>query len=401
MKKASFSDYLYILFKWKKFIIINLIVVISISTIVAFIIPKEYRATATIMIPPDTQSGLGGLTSLLGGKNSLSAMGSRIFGLSSTSEDVLLGILYSRTALVKVIDRFDLINYYEVDDNNYDKVIKAFTGDFAANPNEYGMIDISVINKDPKVAAEIANYFAFLVDSLNIVYSIERAKNNRLFIEKRYLKNIEDLKEAEDSLYKFQKKYGIVAVPEQLEVTVKAAAELESQLAKKEFEAFFLKQQFGEESPQSRLVEQEVNLLRKKVQELKNSKTLSNYSNVLFPFNTMPDIAIKYLRTYRDVQIQQSILEFVLPMYEQSKVEEQKSTPTVMVIDKAVPPQLKYSPKRSVIIIGPSLLMLLFMIPFTFWLERNYKLTEFSNPLVKKFHVFANNIYKFYRMKYQ
>lgn len=401
MKKASFTDYLYILFKWKKFIIINLIAVISISTIVAFIIPKEYRATATIMIPPDTQSGLGGLTSLLGGKTSLSAMGSRIFGLSSTSEDVLLGILYSRTALVKVIDRFDLINYYDVDDENYDKVIKAFSSDFAANPNEYGMIDISVINKNPRVAAEIANYFAFLVDSLNIVYSIERAKNNRLFIEKRYLKNIEDLKEAEDSLYKFQKKYGIVAVPEQLEVTVKAAAELESQLNKKEFEAFFVKQQFGEESPQSRLVEQEVNLLRKKVQELKNSKTLSNFSNVLFPFNTMPDIAIKYLRAYRDVQIQQSILEFVLPMYEQSKVEEQKSTPTVMVIDKAVPPQLKYSPKRSVIILGSSLLMLLFLIPFTFWLERNYKLTEFSNPLVKKFYTFANNVSKFYRMKHQ
>lgn len=400
MKKTSFSDYLYIFYKWKKFILINLSVVILISTIVAFLIPKEYRSTTTIMIPPDTQSGLGGLTSLLGGKTSLSAMGSRIFGLSNTSEDVLLGILNSRNALVKVIDRFDLFNYYDIKEKNYDKVIKEFTADYSANPNEYGMIDISVINKDPKVASEIANYLAFLVDSLNIVYSIDRAKNNRLFIEKRYLKNIEDLKAAEDSLYKFQKKYGIVAVPEQLEVTVKAAAELESQLNRKEFEAFFIKQQFGENSPQSHLAEQEVNLLRKKVQELKNSSTLSNYSNVLFPFNTMPDIAIKYLRTYRDVQIQQSILEFVLPMYEQSKVEEQKSTPTILVIDEAVPPQLKYRPKRSLIILGPSLLMFLFMIPFVLWLERNYKLTEFTNPLVKKYHVIANNIYKFYRMKY-
>lgn len=399
-KKAIFSDYLYILYKWKKFIFINTLIVLCISTLIAFLIPKEFRATATIMIPPDTQSGLGGLTSLLGGKTSLSAMGSRIFGLSSTSEDVLLGILYSRTALVKVIDRFNLMNYYDVDDNNYDKVIKAFMSDFTSGPNEYGMIDISVINKDPKVAAEIANYFTFLVDSLNIVYSIERAKNNRLFIEKRYLKNIDDLKSAEDSLYKFQKKYGIVAVPEQLEVTVKAAAELETQLNRKEIEAFFIKQQFGEESPQYMLVKQELNFLKKKVQELKNSSDLAATSNVLFPFKTMPDIAIQYLRVYRDVQIQQSILEFVLPMYEQSKVEEQKSTPTVMVIDKAVPPQLKYSPKRSVIIIGPTFLILLFLIPIVFWLERYYKLSEFNNPLVKKFHTLANNISKFYRIKF-
>ena len=90
------------------------------------------------------------------------------------------------------------------------------------------MIDFSIVNKDPKVSAEIANYLVTLVDSMNIEFSIQRAKNNRIFIEKRYLQNVADLKKAEDSLYKFQKKYGIVAVPEQLEVTVKAAAEIES-----------------------------------------------------------------------------------------------------------------------------------------------------------------------------
>lgn len=397
--KKSFSDYLYIVFKWKKFIFINLLVVAIVSTTIAFLIPKEYKATATVMIPPDTQSGLGGLTSLLGGKATLSSMGSRIFGLSSTSEDVLLGILHSKTALVKVIDKYNLMEYYNIDDNNYDKAIKSFTDDFLANPNEYGMIDISVINKNPKLAADIANYFTFLVDSLNIVYSTERAKNNRIFIEKRYLKNVEDLKSAEDSLYKFQKKYGIVAVPEQLEVTVKAAAELEAQLTRKEIESFFIKQNVGEESPQYKLTQQELQLLRKRVEELKNSKDLSSYSNVMFPFKIMPDIAIQYLRAYRDVQIQQSILEFVLPMYEQAKVEEQKSTPTVMIIDKAVPPQLKYSPKRSVIIIGPTLLIFLLMIPIVFWLEKTYELSKFNNPLMLKFHNLAHKIHGFYRLK--
>ena len=62
--------------------------------------------------------------------------------------------------------------------------------------------------------------------------------------------------------------------------------------------------------------------------------------------------AIQYLRTYREVEIQQSILEIVMPMYEQAKVEEQKSMPTIMLMDKAIAPQLKYSPKRSVIIFG-------------------------------------------------
>ncbi|MGQ9848016.1 MAG: GNVR domain-containing protein, partial [Bacteroidales bacterium] len=295
---------------------------------------------------------------------------------------------------------YKLKYYYEIDDDNFDKVLKEFKSDFSALPNEYGMIEISIINKDPQLSADIANYMAFLVDSLNIVYSMERAKNNRLFIERRYLKNISDLKNAEDSLYKFQKHFGIVTVPEQLEVTIKAAAEIEAQLSKKEIESYFIKQQYGETSLQYLIAKQEIDLLKQKVKELKSSSELSKVSNVLFPFKTMPDISIKYLRLYRDVQIQQTILEFVLPMYEQALVEEQKSTPTVMVIDKAVPPQLKFSPKRSVIIIGPILLVFIIMIPITFWMEKNFNLSDFQNPLEEKYHKISNFIKKVYRIKF-
>jgi uncharacterized protein involved in exopolysaccharide biosynthesis len=55
---------------------------------------------------------------------------------------------------------------------------------------------------------------------------------------------------------------------------------------------------------------------------------------------------IKYLRFYRDLEIQNKILEVILPMYEQAKVEEQKSIPSILFIDKAVPAEIKYGPKR-------------------------------------------------------
>ena len=206
-KPARFGDYIYILYKWKKFIIINLIIVTILAVTYSLLIPLEYKATATVMIPPDTQTGFGGLSSLLGGKTSLASMGSRMFGLTSSSEDVLLGIINSRSSLVKIINEFNLIDYYEITDNNMDKVIKAFRNDVSADPNEFGMLEFSVVNKDPEVSAAIANYMVRLVDSLNIKYNIERAKNNRQFIEKRYFQNVSDLKIAEDSLYKFQRKY--------------------------------------------------------------------------------------------------------------------------------------------------------------------------------------------------
>jgi tyrosine-protein kinase Etk/Wzc len=261
------------------------------------------------------------------------------------------------------------------------------------------MIEVSVINEDPNVAAKIANYFIRLADSLNIIYNVERAKNNRIFLEKRYLKNREDLKKADEELYAFQKKYRIVAIPQQLEVAVKSAAEIEGMLTKRELEAYLLEGQFGKYSPQYQGIAAEVALLRKKVQELKNSSELGLTSNILFSFKQMPEIAIQYLRTYREVEIQQTILEFVMPMYEQAKVEEQKSIPAVMVIDTAVPPQLKYSPKRLVIILGFFFLALFILIPFVFMSESSARREKYDNPLQEQLTHLVQSIKKIYKLK--
>lgn len=399
-REAKLSDYIYILYKWKKFIIINVLIVGILTTIIAFLFPNQYKATATVMVPPNDQMGLGGLTSLLGGKSSIASAGSRLFGVSNTSEDLLLGIIKSRTALTKVIKNFNLMQYYDINDKNIDKAIKAFREDILADPNEFGMIEFSIINKDPNVSAKIANYLVTLVDSMNIELNIQRAKNNRLYIEKRYLQNVSDLKRAEDSLYKFQKKYGIVAVPEQLEVTVKAAAEIESELTKKELQSYFVLDRFGENSPQNKQIQTEIKLLKQKVQQLKNSTTLSSSSNTLFAFKDMPIIAIQYLRAYREVQIQQSILEIVMPMYEQAKVEEQKSMPTIIILDEAVPPQLKDSPKRALIVLIVGFLVFFILITLIFVGERSTSLNQYRNPLEEKSARFYRKVIRFYRMKF-
>ena len=131
-RKITLGDYIYIIYKWRKFLVINLLIIIAAATTYAFLLPKQYKATATIMLPPENEMGLGGLTNYLSsGKSSIASMGSKIFGVSGTSEDVVLGIINSRTALTDVINKFNLMKYYEIDDNNMDKVMKAFRGDLS------------------------------------------------------------------------------------------------------------------------------------------------------------------------------------------------------------------------------------------------------------------------------
>ena len=399
-KPARFGDYIYILYKWKKFLAINLLIVIILSVTYTLLLPINYKATATVTLPPEQQMGFGGLTNLMGGKSSFASMGARLFGVTNQSEDVILGLLNSRNALTKIIDKFDLMNYYEISDNNMDKALKAFRNDISTDPNEFGMIDFSVVNKDPKLSAEIANYMVTLADSMNIELNSKAAKNNRVFIEQRYFRNVADLRNAEDSLYKFQRKYGIVAIPEQLEVTVKAAAEVEALLMQKDMEAYFIEQVYGVNSPRYQGILEEQKLLRSKIQEMKSSENLSATSNILYPFQKMPDIAIQYLRKFREVEIQQTIMEFVLPMYEQAKVEEQKSIPTLLVIDKATPPELKYGPKRAAIVLGLFFLFAFILIPFVFWGEKVLSRDKPENPLQVKESSFFAKIVKFYRIKF-
>lgn len=350
-KALGLSDYLYIIYKWKRFFLFSMFIVLGLTTLIVFLLPVSYKATAVVMIPPDN-SGFGGLSTLIGGgKNSTLSMGAKLFGVTSTSEDMILGLLNSRTALSQVLEKYKLANYYEVKDN-FDKLLRSFKADLLFEPNAYGMIEINVNNENPKTAAEIANYFTNLLDSLNIKISSETARNNRVFIEKRYLKNVGDLQNAEDSMFRFQKKYGIFAVPQQLEVAVKAAAEVERELTAKEIAAHFAELQFGKNSPQHKMVLEEVRILKGKVIELKNADKLSETTNVLFPFSKIPQMTLQYYRIFREIEIQSSIMEIILPMYEQAKVEENKSIPTITIIDKAYPPTLKDKPKRLMMIIG-------------------------------------------------
>jgi tyrosine-protein kinase Etk/Wzc len=397
IKKRTLSDYIYVLFKWKKFLIINSIIIIIIATTLSFLIPKTYKATSVVMLPPENSMNIGGIAGLISGKSSpITSLSSKLLG-GGSSLDIFLGILNSRTELTDAINRFNLIQYYHIADSNMDKAIKAFRGDVNFDQNEYSMIEISVINKDPKMSAEIANYLVSTLDSINIKLNSQAAKNNAAFIGKRYKKNINDLKTAEDAFYIFQKKYGVLAVPEQLEATFKTSAELEAKLVQLQLQTQIVKEKYGDKSPIYLTSKEQENFIQSKINNMSNSQ--GDISNFIIPYKLAPKLVLEYYRDYREIEIQSKIMAVLLPMYEQAKVEENKSVPTIMVLDKAIPPELKYAPKKSIIIILVLLIFLFFAIPFVFMAERVNKLTEFKNPIEEKEKNFIQLIKKIYKLK--
>lgn len=358
--KSKWLEFLNIIYKWRKFIFINTIIIVAITVIISYIIPEEFKAKAVVTTPPENYSALSSLTGLMSSKGGSNLLGAKMFGLGGANTDFYYGILNSKTVLLEVANKFNLWDYYKVKKSDPDKLLKKFTKDITFEPNEFDFIEISVINKNPNVAAQMANYFVKLLDSLNIKYNNESARNNRIFIENRYFKNVEDLKIAEEKMHEFQKKYKVIVVPEQLELSFKMAAELEAQAIQQEIQTQILKQSLGENNPQYKVMEQQLKLLKEKIDKLKNDNQITD-SNVLLPFKNLPDVSIEYFRLYREIQIQTKIMEILLPMYEQAKVEENKAIPTIAIIDKATPPSQKYYPKRALFFLAS-----LFLSLFTF-----------------------------------
>ena len=370
--KSSFWQFLYILTKWKWFIIAYFFAIMLVITIALLLIPRWYKAEASVLPPANSNilSGLSGLSSML---QNVSPLISRSTGLGSSSPTyTYLAILNSRSVMDSVIDKFDLVKVYNIGSYPMEKTEKELRGNTNFDIDENDAINITVLDKDANRAASIANYFVTLLNEIFVKVSVEEAHNNRLFVQQRYEKNLVDLRQAEDTLEYFQERYKVYDMPQQARAAITADADLEAQRMTAEVELGVMQQQFGEDAPQVKLKTLQIQELNDKLRDLQtgSGSDFNKDAGVLPAFKNVPELGIAYLRLYRDYEIQTKLLEFTLPMYEQAKIEEQKDTPTVLVLDKAIPPERATVPKRLFIEIIFAFVVLTSLIYFVHVLEQ-------------------------------
>ncbi len=347
----TLMDFIAVLTKWRRFITWFVLSITVTTTIVTFLMPKWYKSTASVFPAEQTNlfSGLDGVSSLF--KTLSGGSSRRLGGLVGSSEaDRYTAILKSDRVLGAMITKFNLIEYYDYTSASYrnEKTTKELIENTVVELQDEGNLTVSVFDKDPKRAEEMANYYIDLLNQTNSELMVQNARGNREFIEQRYQKNLADLRTAEEAMQSFQTKHGIIAVPEQTEATIKAGAELYGKLAVKEIELDVLKRTGSESHPSVIAAGVEVDEIKKKLRDM-NAGSFSAGDNmkIFVPFSKAPELAAQYIRLYRGLQIQNKILEFITPLFEQAKVEEQRSTPSVVVLDRAGVPERKAKPKIS------------------------------------------------------
>jgi len=367
--ESSLINYIIVFKKYWRFIILTtLIVGISVSLIIFFIIKPVYLSSAIIKASGKSSIGFGGLLSGSG----IPDLGSfdELTGGTMVKELTLYEeILLSRRCLENVINKFDLIN--EFDYRFMQDAVKDFRTnmiDITKNTKS-GTIEIGIYDVNPLRAKEIADYMIELLNTINTEMNVLNAKNNREFVQKRYNEISLDLKNAEDSLKDFQNKYGL-APDVVAKSVVQSEVQMEFEIKSEEIKLDLLKKILSTDQAEIKNQEAKILSLKKQLNDIRNTTPeISNLS-----LKGTPDVVMNYLRLVRNVEILNKMLLYIMPVYEQAKIEEKKEMPSVIVLDYPSLPEYKTKPKRLTVI-GISIFatfsfMTLFFITYDMYLRK-------------------------------
>ncbi len=344
-----------ILWKSKIEIIRNVFIVCIFSVILAFLLPKTYKTTSVIM-PPTYETDTG----MLGNIPGLFSLGSLLNPMTGSDANKFIAILNSRTVMQSVINKFNLVEFYN--SVNEEKAQESLTDDTNFEIDEEGTIRISTQIKTgwfhyeedeefcKKLSMNITNYFVKKLDDINKKLKSEKDTQHRTFIENRYYQNIEELAKAEERLMAFQVKNNTIALPEQTSAVIQVATEIISLLSISQVKLSVLEETLSKDHPEIKYLKYEITGLNKQLKELDYGK---KEITMIPGFSKVPDLGLKLGRLMRDVEVKNTLYTFLIQQYEEAKIKEAKDTPTVQVLDYAVLPQLKYKPARfRILIIG-------------------------------------------------
>jgi uncharacterized protein involved in exopolysaccharide biosynthesis len=152
----------------RKILIIVTSAGLVVSTVVAFLMTPLYRSTA-IVFPAATST-----VSFSEQRNAKAS--SMDFGEEEQAEQ-LIQILQSSKVRDKVVQQFDLMKHYEIepdDANKHYKLVKEYNSHILFVRTRYGSIQIDVLDKDPQLAADMANKIVDLIDTVKNEMVMER-----------------------------------------------------------------------------------------------------------------------------------------------------------------------------------------------------------------------------------
>jgi len=344
-KEINILDYFYLMYKARKFIIWNFVIVTVLAAVVSMFLPKYFKSTALLLPPQESQQAFGFsdvLSSIPVTRFQLGTRGSPV--------DLAIGTLKSETVAVTMIDQFNLVDVYGVQNRDQAKAILKRSTEVSLSKE--GLIEIAIVDRDPVRASSMANTYIALLDSVKQAMNQYKAKERADFIEQQIHENEQVLSRAEIELKEFQLRNKAVSPYQQQRVAISVSAQLELDLMKNENQLKeYRSKSFSDSHP---LVKELLNTIRfseEMLHTMRFGSPLKGRESLFVPLQESPDLTLEYARLSRRLEIYGMLEQLLRQHYEESRIEQLNSNSTITVLDRARPPQQKFRPKRKLIVL--------------------------------------------------
>ncbi len=292
-----------------------------------------------------------------------------------------MAILKSRTMAKDFITRFKLKDYYKA--RYTEDVIKALQNATDITVSKESVLTITVADRDPKLAANIANAYVTNLERLFAKLGTTDASRQRAFVAGRLEKTEKDLREAEEALRRFQEKNKAVVIEEQAKRAIEAGALLKGQIIAAEVELQAMRNFATENNPQVIQQKKQVGEMKRQLAQMQygqgwllpseSAKPGQQRREFYIPAVKVPEVGMELVRVMREVKVQETVFALLTQQFEQVKIDEARDTATVQVLDQAVRAERKSRPKTiwNMAIAGSlSLFIAIFMAFFLEYVER-------------------------------
>ena len=322
--------------------------VILIFLILFFIYPQSYQSVVTVL-PPEKNSQMGGLSSLLGGNGDISDLING--GMAGGNSQLFMEILKSRTASEYVIKKHNLLAFYNTDDIY--AAVKKLGNNLNIELTKEGIIKLDVtvsthffplFSNERKfvrlLSADLSNSFIEALDNINRNKLTSKAKKAREYIEGQIIITKGLLDSVETSLMSFQKSNKTFALPEQVKAAIDAASKIKVEIATTEIELGMVQSNLKEDN-------RTLVALRSKLEQLREqyNKMEMGSQDYLVSFKEVPQLGRELASLLREVKIQNEVYLLLQQQYYKEKIQENRDLPTVDVLDEAIPPQKPTGPR--------------------------------------------------------
>lgn len=321
----------------------------------------------TIINPPKLTDAGSGVAQALSGLAALAGGGGGFLS-QKTDSDVAIALLNTAALKNMIIERFDLLKYFNAKDIELART--ALSGKVKFIPDmKSGFLEIDVDDKDPKLASNIANYYTIALGQLisNIAYN--RSQQKMQFFEGQLKVTKQSLTQSESNIKMFIQKNGIIA-GQQVQVLASIATQLQSKLVVAQAQLQSLAYYASTDNPEYKSLQAQIDSYKQQLNQLNDR---DNTDNIAIPSNLAPELAQQYLNLMRNFVLQEEIYKLLTKQYQANRLDAlSEMIPTaVQIVDPATVPLHKSKPKRLKIILGA--LVLGALLSSVYFIVRNRK----------------------------